>query len=822
MTIPTGSRLNYYEIITPLGAGGMGEVYLAEDTRLRRRIALKVLPDSLAQNAERLRRFEQEAFAASALNHPNILTIYEFGAEGETHFLAAEFIDGETLRARLERAPLSLNETLDIGIQTAQALAAAHAANIIHRDIKPENVMLRKDGIVKVLDFGLAKLVEAAPLDAEAETRKLGLTQAGTVMGTVAYMSPEQARGQTVDARTDIFSLGVMLYEMLAQHQPFTGETVNHVIVAILEKEPPPLTGIPAELTGILEQALAKRADERYESAQAMLADLKKLQTRLLVEAENKRNSSDHEQVETQTLMLQQTTAAASEASTTAAGTAPPTAADKPGKQKWWIAAVLSLVALAGGFFGYRYFTTSGGQIDSLAVLPFQNRSGNADSEYLSDGLAESLIYQLSQLPDLKVSPTSSVFRYKGRETDPQTIGRELDVQAVMTGRLTQRGEKLTLSVELVDVRNNKTLWGEQYERKLSELLTTQREMATEITSRLQLKLSGADAQGLQKRYTNNDEAYQLYLRGQYHFARRSSENLRKAISFYQQAISRDPHYALAYVGIAQCYNSIGKNPEVAPREAIPQAKNAARRALEIDPMLAEAHAALADSLAIYDWNWAEAEHEYKRALELNPNNAYTHLTCGISYLFPMGRTAEAMAELKRAVELEPLSLINNSVLVTGYLYARQNAQAIELAQRTYDLDPNFAIARFWLCNAWLADGKVAEAMTLNDKALQSSPSSTINLYIAGLASAKAGRRKEAEQRLAQLSAKAATEYVRPTWTATVYAALGDKDQAFAELEKGYVARDCFMPRLKADPLMDPLRDDPRFKAMLKRLNLPE
>ncbi len=440
----------------------MGEVYLAEDERLRRKIALKVLPDALAQDTDRLRRFEQEAFAASALNHPNILTIYEFGTEGATHFLASEFIDGETLRDRLQRAPLSLQETLDIAVQTAQALAAAHEANIIHRDIKPENVMLRKDGIVKVLDFGLAKLTEVRNADRgmriessedaatlmQTASANPQLTMPGTVMGTVAYMSPEQARGNPVDARTDLFSLGVMLYEMLTRRQPFTGETINHVIVAILEKEPPPLAGVPAELTRVLEQALAKQADERYANAQAMLADLKKLQMRLLVEAENQRNSSDDEPIAAQTMILPQTTAAAPAALATAAASAQSISPDNPKPQKWLLAAGLSLLALVGGYFGYGYFTAAK-QIESIAVLPFENKSSDADTEYLSDGLAESLIYRLSQLPNLKVSPTSSVFRYKGKETDPQVIAKELAVDSVMTGRITQRGDNLTISVNL-------------------------------------------------------------------------------------------------------------------------------------------------------------------------------------------------------------------------------------------------------------------------------------------------------------------------------------------------------------------------------------
>ncbi len=823
MDFAKGTRLGQFEIISPLGAGGMGEVYLAEDTRLKRKVALKLLPAELTADADRVRRFEQEAFAASALNHPNILTIHEFGAEGETHFLASEFIDGETLRARLQRAPLTLHEALDVAVQTSQALAAAHAAKIIHRDIKPENVMLRKDGIVKVLDFGLAKLIEPAPLDPEAETRKLGLTQAGAVMGTVAYMSPEQARGKTVDARTDLFSLGVMLYEMLTRRQPFTGETLNHVIVAILEQEPPPLAPeVPAELARILQQMLAKNVDERYASAQDLLADLKKLQKRLEYEAEYQGDSSSKDSPEAQTMILKQATAAAPEALATAAGSAQPTNPNKTKVQTWWLVGLLGLIVLVGGFFGSKYFAPTSKQINSIAVLPFENKSSDADTDYLSDGLAESLIYRLSQLPDLKVSPTSSVFRYKGKATDLQTVAKELGVDSVMTGRFTQRGDNLTISVNLVDTRNGKSLWGEQYERKMSELLATQREIAAEITNNLKMKLSGESEQKMAKKYTDNNEAYQLYLQGRFHFAKRTKDDIRKGIDYFQQAIKLDPNYALAYATIADSYNSMGKNADLPPKEVLPQAKAAAARALEIDPTLAEAHGALADSLALYDWNWAESEREYGKAFQLDPNVSYIHLTHGVSYFAPLGKRDEAVAELKRAVELEPLSLITNAIFGLSYLYAGQNDKALEQGKKTYDLDPNFRFGRQYLGNTLIVLGRYDDAIAVAGEGLKTSPLSQEDLVIAGLAYAKLGRRREAEQYLDRFKELAKTRYVRTVFTASIYAALGDKDKAFAELEKSFEDKDCFLPRIKLDPFMNPLRDDPRFKDLLKRMNLPE
>jgi TolB-like protein/Tfp pilus assembly protein PilF len=462
------------------------------------------------------------------------------------------------------------------------------------------------------------------------------------------------------------------------------------------------------------------------------------------------------------------------------------------------------------------------GPIKSLAVLPFQNRGGNADSEYLSDGLAESLIYRLSQLPDLKVSPTSSVFRYKGKETDPIKVGHELGVQTVMSGRMVQRGENLTISVELVDVRHNKLLWGEQYERKLSDLLATQREIAAEITSKLQLKLSGEGEKALTKRYTDNPEAYQLYLKGRYHYAKRTKDDILKGLEYFQQAIKLDPNFALAYAIVADSYATMPAYPYLSPKEAFPQAKAAAKRALEIDPTLAEAHAALAYSLALYDWNWAEAEREFKRALELDPNNFITHVRYAITYYFQLGRMDEALRELEQAVELEPLNLTGSVNFAWAYLFARQNERALEHAQRTYDLEPSFVSGRYILGLAYNANGMPAEAIALSEKSRPTDPSSQMMLQIAGYAYAKAGRRRQADEVIQRFKEIAKTQYVMSYYVATIYAALGERDEALTELEKAYQERDWRLPLLKVDPFMDPLRSDPRFKEMLRRLNLPD
>lgn len=486
------------------------------------------------------------------------------------------------------------------------------------------------------------------------------------------------------------------------------------------------------------------------------------------------------------------------------------------------IAIGLVMVVLIAGWYFYSTREKHGAPIESIAVLPFQNRNSDADTEYLSDGLAESLIYRLSQLPNLKVSPTSSVMRYKGKETDAVKIGNDLGVHAVMSGRMVQRGSTLTISVELVDVRNNKLLWGEQYERKMSELLATQREIATEITNKLQLKLSGADTRGLTKRYTNNDEAYQLYLKGRYHFAKRTKADILKAVEYFRQAIQRDPNYALAYAGLADCYNGMTAYPYLSPKEAVPQAKAAAKRALEIDPTLAEAHTALANSLACFDWNWEEAEREFKRAIELNPNDSGTHWRYGMFYLMVLGRSEESIAEGKLAVELEPLNLNNGANLSGLYFHARQNDKAYDEAKQVFDLDPNFIVGRWALSQASIMKGMYTEAITLNEQSLQKDPTNQVFLRFAGLAYAKAGRRQDAEQIISRYRAIAKGQYVMSYHIAVIYAALGEKDKAFAELEKGFEERDYLLPRIKVEPFLDPLRDDPRYQDLILRIGLPQ
>ena len=591
-----GQTLAHYRIVSLLGKGGMGDVYLGEDTTLGRKVALKLLPAAFTSDRERLRRFEQEARAVSALNHPNIITIHEIGQvhteAGGMRYLVTEYIEGETLRQWTEREPLILSHALDIAVQVASALAAAHAAGITHRDIKPENVMVRPDGLVKVLDFGLAKLREerAVELETLASTPPLS-TAPGMVMGTVGYMSPEQVRGEEADAPSDIFSFGCVLYEMVTGQRAFARLTAAETMAAILQGEPPEIAAsvkdLPHELMRVIRRCLEKGPAERFQSARDLGFALREM-------------SSGSNLVKSVS--------------------APDKAHSHPAL---WLAVAVALLLLSVTLY---LFTGRGKTIDSLAILPLANASANPDAEYLSDGIAESIISSLSQLPRLRVMARSTVFRYKGQEIDPRKVGRDLQVDAVLTGNLIQRGETLIINMELVKVADGSQLWGEQYQRKFSDVLAVQAEIAKQISEKLRLKLTGEEQQRLTKDYTENAEAYQLYLKGRYYLNRRTPEGLKKGIEYFQQATDKDPNYALAYAGMADSYSLLGSAVGgISPRENFPKARAAALKALELDDTLAEAYAALVLVRLRYDWDWLAAEREIKRAIELNPNYPIAH-----------------------------------------------------------------------------------------------------------------------------------------------------------------------------------------------------
>ncbi|HSE31171.1 MAG TPA: protein kinase [Pyrinomonadaceae bacterium] len=828
MTLTTGTRLGRYEIRSKLGEGGMGEVYLALDTELNRTIAVKIIPVGLAANEQRLRRFIQEAQAASALNHPHILTIHEIGSTSGTRFIATEFIDGDTVRQRINSGTLNLSEILEIAIQTASALAAAHTAGIIHRDIKPENIMVRRDGYVKVLDFGLAKLAEPAGFirDAEAPTRAMVNTGAGMVMGTANYMSPEQAKGIDVDSRTDLWSLGVVLYEMIVGKGPFVGDTPTDSLSLVLQKEPVPLThyvsDMPAELERIVTKALTKDREERYQTAKDLLIDLRTLKRKLEFDAQIDRTAPPESGSSIRTASGTRATLTSPTVEPHASSAEYIVSGIKQHKMAVAMGALVLVVAIVGIGL-YVNARNSEVAIESIAVLPFQNRTVDPDAEYLSDGLAESLIYRLSQLPNLKVSPTSSVLAYKNQEIDPIKIGSELGVSAVLSGRIVQRGENLTISAELVDVRHNKLLWGEQYERKASELLQTQREMAKEIVDKLQLRVSGRET-ALTKHYTESNEAYQLYMKGRFYWNKRTAPALHKSVEFYEQAIQRDPSFALAYAGLADTYALLG-GPEAGgdmrPSESLPKAKAAALKAIQIDESLAEPHVSLAHVRYFYDRDWVSAEREFKRAIELNPNYPIAHHWYAIFLSTLPGRLSEALAEIRRALELDPTSLIINAWYGRILGVSGQLDQAVDQLKKTVELDPNFILAHYRLGQAYVEKGMYNEAIDEFKRALNLPDGRTTGLMGLAYAYAVAGRKQEAQKALDELLELSKNQYVSTGQIAIIYIARGEKDKAFELLEMANRDYDLNLMRMKVERRFDPIRSDPRFEGLAKRIGLP-
>jgi eukaryotic-like serine/threonine-protein kinase len=827
-----------YSILSALGAGGMGDVYLAEDTRLGRKVALKTLPAQFTHDKERLRRFQQEARAVSALNHPNILTIHEIGAETGAHFIATEFVDGETLRARLNRGRIKLDEALDVAQQTAFALTAAHGARILHRDIKPENIMVRHDGIVKVLDFGLAKLLEDRAremVDQEADTRALVMTDPGRVLGTPAYMSPEQARGLDLDARTDTWSLGVVLYEMVAGRAPFRGETRSHTVVSILETEPAPLATFapetPAELQRIVRKALTKDRDSRYQTARDLMIDLRSLRRDLDIQSEMRRSSapdlsdtdSDASQrfaaKDSEGALLEQATSLAEPRPTRSDGHTP------DGSIRYRIGALVAMLLLAVGALGVWYYfhrENTRTAIGSIAVLPFVNESGNNDMEYLSDGISESLINSLSQLPGVKVIARSSSFQYRGKNTNPQEVARALGVEAILTGRVLERGDNLLISVELVNARDRTQMWGEQYNRKLTDILVVQQEISREVSEKLRLKLTGEEQQRISKPYTKSTEAYELFLKGRYSHGKNTEEGLKKAIEYYQQAINKDPNYALAYAEMGNAFKSLGGVLGFAsPVTAAPQGKAAIMKALLIDETLADAHTALADFKLSYDWDWPGAEKEFKRAIELDPNQWRAHAGYG-TYLESLGRFDEAVAEREVSRQLDPTSPF--AIADVGYpsYYARRFDEALGHYRKAIELDPEFSWGHLWIGQVYVQQGKYGDAFAEIKKAIALSDGNVRDLATLGHAYGVAGQRSEALKIIAELQERARQKYVSPYFFALVYVGLGDQDQAFAQLDKAYQERHPYLILVKVEPVFDVLHSDPRFADLVRHVGVPQ
>ncbi|MGH9745770.1 MAG: protein kinase domain-containing protein [Candidatus Acidiferrales bacterium] len=788
-----GETISHYRVLEQLGAGGMGIVYKAHDDRLDRAVALKFLPEKMAQDPRALERFRREARAASALNHPGICTIYDIGEQDGRAFIAMECLEGETLRSHIHGKPLPLQEILRLGIQIADALDAAHTEGIIHRDIKPANIFVTRRGQAKILDFGLAKLVSkeiAAPDPESGADSSESTSIVGIISGTPSYMSPEQVRGDNLDERTDIFSLGLSLYEMATGHQAFGGGTGGAIIEAVLTRPPAPARSInpeiPPKLEEIIDKALHKDRNQRYQHAADIRTDLQQLE----------RGADSGWKV------------------AGASGSAPMSAANDSSSTGPRSARNLS--SPSGAFRKERVSKI----IDSIAVLPFENASRDPEHEYLSDGIAGSLINILATVPRLRVMAQSTVFRYKGREIDPQALGRELNVRAVVTGRIMQSGGSLRIGTELVDVATGSQLWGAQYDRKLGDIFAIQDEISNEISEKLRLKLTRAEKRRLTKRLTHDAEAYRLYLKGRHHWDRWTEDGFYKAIEFFEQAVEKDPSYALAHAGAAESYVLLGWNSYLPPKDAFPKAKRAAMEALRLDPELGEAHTSLAAVFWLHDWQWHDAQTEFERSLALNPAYPTANHWYG-EYLMTMGRHEDAIARMKSCQERDPLWLIISVAIGWAFYMARRYDDAIEQLRRTVELDPNYPVTYWILCLLLRKLGRYEEAIAEGEKGVNLSGGSILIRAALAQTFGAAGRRTEAIEILDALTALARQSYVAPYFFAGIHIGLGDDGRAMEYLEKSYEEHSHWLIYLHIDPSMDALRSNPRFQDLLRRINLP-
>jgi eukaryotic-like serine/threonine-protein kinase len=774
--ISADTTLGHYRIVSKLGAGAMGEVYLASDTRLDRKVALKILPPAFAEDADRMNRFVREAKSASGLNHPNIITIYEIGEIEGTHFIATEFIDGKTLGDYAKANRLDYKEILEIAIQVASALQIAHAANIIHRDIKPDNVMIRADGLAKVLDFGIAKLSMATESGEEAATAIQGTTRPGMIIGTPNYMSPEQARGRGVNHQTDIFSFGVVFYEMLSGSSPFKGETVSDVIAAILTKEPKALVNVPTELAAIVQKSLEKDKQKRYQTAKELLDDLKEVKEELEIQSRLRRNSAPN--LKSKTQIFKSFTAAENETQ------------------------------------------------NSIAVLPFVNMSADDDNEYFCDGLAEELLTALSRIEDLKVAARTSAFSFKGKNANVSEIGEKLSVKNVLEGSVRKAGNRLRISVQLVNASDGFQLWSQRYDREMQNIFELQDEITLSITEALKVRLLGKDRDVVLKRYTDDPEAYQLFLKGRYYYYKYSAEGWRRAIEFFEKAIERDPTYAPAYAGMNSSWGFLWFLGFLPAEQAVPQMKAAAIKALEIDENLGEAHLSQAMISFFYDWDWQKAEQEFKRAIALDPNNAEA-LSFYSMFLGFEERFDEAIEQGGRALAIDPLSSVINMNVGWTYFSAGLFEKTLDQVGKMIEVEPDF-YGCYWLRGAiYLSEGEYDNAINDLKKAVTLGGRQVVLADLGG-AYGLAGRNDEARAILGQLLEMRQREYVPAICMARIYSRIGEDDLAIDWLEKAFDEKNGEMVFLKGEiegaaqgDSLKQIGSNRRVIDLLEKMNLP-
>jgi len=775
-------QIGHYQILKKLGAGGMGEVYLAQDTRLGRRAALKILPDNVASDNDRMSRFTREAKAASALNHPNVATIYDVGNANGTRFIAMEYVEGRTLAARIADSALAANEIIEIALQLADALDAAHATGITHRDIKPANVMVTPRGQIKVLDFGLAKISGPDAATGDSQLPTFDGTMPGLVMGTVDYMSPEQVLGHEVDHRSDIFSLGVVLYEMAARRRPFSGTTPTETMDRVLNAPYESIgadTKFPVELDRIVRKCLEKDRERRYQTARDVLVDLKNLQRD---------------------------------------GNSKLSARPRSLSSKAIPAVVAVAVLVVAVVLGFAWWSSLNQSIESVAVMPFSNEGGKPETEYLADGITESVISNLSQLSRLSVQSRSSVFRFKGLKIDPQLAGQEMNVQAVVVGRVVPRDDRVAISWELIDVGDGHQIAGDQFERKLDDLLLVQTDIAREVSTNLQPRLSEAERQNIAKPPTENPEAYQLYLKGRFASSQVTEEGFNEAIKYFTAALDRDPKYALALVGLADSYIGLGTD-YMSPIEAMPRAKSYVEQALRLNDNLAEAHSSLGIIRLIYDWDWPAAEREFKNNLSLSPQTVET-FTCSLHYADPMGRNEEAIKGIRRALKVDPYSMSTNLELGCASYYGHHYEQAIIQSKKALTMYPGHAGLTFGLARALTQTGMYKEAIDALSAAKTSSGNWPPIVAELGYANGRTGNEAEARKTLHELEEQSVRRYVDPYLLAVIHFSLGDKEQTFAWLDKAYDQRSGWLPWLTLEPKWTDLHSDKRFTELARRVGL--